>query len=105
MHYATMFLGSLALLFDAAVALAQDPLPAASTNAQHLAECTADERISNTRAFLIALSIDQGETWTFVDAEGKTSEKIHYILPSYADQPLPPTIWIVSSAARASPNS
>lgn len=73
MHYATMFLGSLALLFNAAVARAQNPLSAASRDAQHLAKCTADKRISNTRAFLIALSVDQGETWTFVHAEGMTA--------------------------------
>lgn len=34
-----------------------------------------------------------GKTWTFVDGEGMTPEKIRYILPSYADQPLPDTIW------------
>ena len=171
MCYATMFLGSLAPLFIAAVALAQDPLTAVSRDAQHLAECTKalnagcaaslydagsyellhrqtgypdptkdlarhfdtlkrrgarfthfetlppkevfndgvrlyafvpyartieftdDKRFSDTRAFLIAFSSDQGKTWTFVDGEGMTLEKIHYILPSYADQPLPETIW------------
>ena len=40
MRYATMFLGSLAPLFSAAVVLAQDPLTAALRDAQHLAECT-----------------------------------------------------------------
>jgi len=34
-----------------------------------------DKRMSGTRSFLIALSADQGKTWTFVDAEGFTAER------------------------------
>ena len=57
-------------------------------------EFTDIKRISITRAFFIALSSDQGKTWTFVDGEGMTPEKVHYILPSYTDHPLPETVWI-----------
>jgi len=176
MRYATIFLGSFALLFSAGHALADDPLTAASRDAQHLADCTKaldahcaaslydargyelvnaqtrypgqkfdpskdlarvfdtmrrtgvrytyfetsvpqelfsdgvrlyafvpygrtvedtnERRVSQTRSFLIALSADAGKTWTFVDGEGLTPDKIRYIVPSYADQPLPRTIWV-----------
>jgi hypothetical protein len=52
-----------------------------------------DKRMSAIRSFLVALSADQGKTWTFVDGEGFTAEQIRYIVPSYADQPLPDTVW------------
>jgi hypothetical protein len=56
-------------------------------------EFPEDKRWSSTISFLIALSADQGKTWTFVDGEGLTPEQIRYILPSYADQTIPPTTW------------
>jgi hypothetical protein len=175
MPYATGILVSVAVLFGATEALAQDPLIAARRDAQQLADCTKaldaacaaplydagsyellnrqtqfpgpefnptkdlaryfdnlrkrgarythfemlpphevfsdgvrlcafvpylraiefpdDKRVSSTRAFLIALSVDQGKTWTFVDGEGFTAEKVRYIVPSYVGQPLPDTSW------------
>ena len=53
-----------------------------------------DKRRSGIRSFLVALSADQGKTWTFVDAEGFTAEEVRYIIPSYANQPLPDTVWM-----------
>src|SRR5579864_786127 len=41
--------------------------------------------------FEVALSIDGGETWKFVDIGDPTPERVHLIIPSYAGQPLPPT--------------
>lgn len=60
---------------------------------QKAIEFPDDKWVSAIRSFLIALSADQGKTWTFVDGEGFTAEQIRYILPSYADQPLPDTVW------------
>lgn len=42
-----------------------------------------------TRSFDVALSVDGGETWKFVDVT--TPEQIRLIIPSYSGQALPPT--------------
>jgi hypothetical protein len=165
MRYAATLLVSVALLFSATDALAQDPMTTAWRDAQRLADCTKaldaacaaplydaqsyrllnppefnpakdlaryfdslrrrgvkitwfetsrpeelfddgrrvytfvpymrtmddGDRVSDTVCYLIGLSADEGETWTFVDAEGFTPEKIRTVVPSYDGQHLPPT--------------
>jgi len=49
-------------------------------------------RTSMNQAFLIALSSDGGENWTFVTAVNP--EQVQRIVPSYAGQPLPPVVFI-----------
>lgn len=43
------------------------------------------------QAFEVALSVDRGQTWMFVDGIHLTPARMRVIIPSYAGQPLPPT--------------
>jgi len=43
------------------------------------------------QSFEVALSVDGGQTWKFVDIGDPTPERVHLIIPSYVGQPLPPT--------------
>jgi len=47
--------------------------------------------LHTTQTFDIALSVDGGRTWKFVGIGNPTPERIRLIIPSYSDQPLPPT--------------
>jgi hypothetical protein len=56
-------------------------------------ECTLNlsGQSDTTRAYFIALSVDGGDTWTFVDGRGLTPEQVRRIIPSSDGQPLPLT--------------
>jgi hypothetical protein len=43
------------------------------------------------QSFEVALSVDAGETWKFVDLGDPAPERLRLIIPSYAGQPLPAT--------------
>ena len=53
-----------------------------------------DRRVFMTRGFFVALSRDGGNSWQFVDGAGLTTDEIHRIVPSYADQPLPEVMFV-----------
>lgn len=44
-----------------------------------------------SQGFNIALSVDGGKAWKFVRIEKPTPERIRLVVPSYSNQPLPPT--------------
>ena len=44
-----------------------------------------------TRAYFIALSVDGGDTWNFVDGRGLPPEQVRRIIPSHNGQALPLT--------------
>jgi hypothetical protein len=57
----------------------------------YVSTSTFGRHLYTRQAFEVALSIDGGETWKFVDIGNPTPERVHLIIPSYAGQPLPPT--------------
>jgi hypothetical protein len=48
-------------------------------------------QLHTKQTFGVALSVDGGETWKFVDVGNPTRERLRLIIPSYAGQPLPAT--------------
>ncbi|HVO48759.1 MAG TPA: hypothetical protein VMT29_20755 [Steroidobacteraceae bacterium] len=57
----------------------------------YIAASTFGGNPHTTQGLNIALSVDGGGTWKFVDIGKPTPERIRLIVPSYSNQPLPPT--------------
>lgn len=61
------------------------------TFVSYIGASTFGGRPHTSRGFNIALSVDGGKTWKFVGMDKPTPERIRLVVPSYSNQPLPPT--------------
>jgi hypothetical protein len=45
---------------------------------------------TSLKAFFIGVSVDSGNSWTFLDGQKLTQDRVSMIIPGYAGGPLPP---------------
>jgi hypothetical protein len=53
---------------------------------------------TSLKAFFIGVSVDSGSSWTFLDGEKLTEDRVNQVIPGYQGGPLPPVSMTQSAS-------